>query len=556
MTLGIPLLSGMLKSQGHDVEILDGNSMFMNFVASKEFFVHFENKIEFFKQCLQKEQNPFLINYLKYYIEMFYAHKQYLKPFYDKNPNPQKTLKELQDSNINLQRYYSMLRSLISRIFNNSYNSPSEKIPPQYGLFHDWELNNIYQKIVNFNPDLIGFSTNCPEQFLWSKLFAKKIKQNITSKIIFGGSEIFHLGNRILNKQYFNDCFDALIYGEGETAFKLLAQNEKFENIPSLIWYDKPANKFVINKAKQENSTLNVAYFTEENNDNITVNDVTYKHEGGFKFYKPNYEGIDFSKYFLPQSIINLEGSRSCYWNRCEFCLYVDGSTYKQKKVDDLIEEIKENIDKYNVSKFYFTDSAIHPEVARELSKKILENNLKLQWSSFLRLEPEFDEQLLKQMYNSGYRVALWGVESGSDRILKLYKKGTNSKTNAEILKKASQAGFCNFCWIMVDFPQETIEDLDLTRQFVINNFDYIDYIQVCTFGLYKNAPLVKHLEDFGLNKKDFNFEGGIGNYNAPQEIKNYSRQIEFEFKQMFREKMINWACSSDIIIKFSTITK
>lgn len=355
--------------------------------------------------------------------------------------------------------------------------------------------------------------------------------------------------------EIFNNV-DALIYGQGETPFNCLANNIPFEEIPGIIWKNSHDNKVILNLAQKENSNLDFKNFKELNIEmNYKTTEKNDKYAKKFEFCKPNYDGIDFEEYFLPQKIITLESSRGCYWNKCEFCLFSDGTPYKQKNINDLIEEIKEYINKYNVHKFYFSDSAIHPEYEREFSTKILENKLKIQYTTFLRLENLFDYNLLKLMYDAGLRIALWGVESGSDKILQIYKKGTTVENNAKVLKTASEIGISNFCWIIVRFPNETIEDLELTKNFILKNRQYINKIQFHDFAFYKYAPMSSHLEDFGINQNIFDGDDNIIKGFIPSiEIETYAKSLQNELKKIYKNNILFYGNLSNVMIELSKI--
>lgn len=561
--LGLPLIAGMLKEQGYDVEIFDINSLFMNFISSKEFYFYYEKKIKFFEEefyMLKKKQKHdiFDINLSKYFtlmINSFNANKEYLLNFYEKYSDAHSSFVALEnESTEKINKYYKLLNDIILQTFKNFYNFKDFRIPKKYFLFYEWEQENVIKVILEKNTDLIGFSLSCEEQFFWSLQLSKEIKTKSNPMIVFGGSEIMVLGNVISNFISFNSPFDAIIYGEGELSFTLLAKKEPFKNIPNLIYFDKKVNKVVINSSCQKD--IDETCFLNPKNNNVILRNVE-KIDKVDRFYKPNYRGIDFDSYFLPQKVLSVESSRGCYWNKCEFCLYMDGKSYQQKNVDLFIEEIKDYVERYKINRFFFTDSGLHPEYAREFSRKILERKINIKYASYVRLEKDFDYDLLKLMYDGGFRIGLWGLESGSDRILKLFNKGTTSVNNSRILKTAKEIGIYNFCWVLVQFPKETVEDLNLTKKFVIDHFDFIDLIQVHTLALYKNAPIAKHPKDFGLDESCFEFNTTISGYKkfAPKEIVIESEKVFREITDLFKQKNdYDFKHLSNTLVKLATI--
>lgn len=510
--LSLPLLSGMLKEDGHDVEILDINSLFMNFLGNSDFLEYFGNEGI-------HSQKKFIFN------EIF----NNLSAFYEKYPNPQSIIKNASNPT-DLNNLYPELFSLIYSIFDQYYTNDDKKV------FDKWEQEFLLPKISDFKPDLIGFSVYNTPQLNWSLNFAKKIKQNLKSVIVFGGTQITNLKDLIKERPFiFKNTVDAFIYGEGEVAFKLLSRKESFRNIPNLIFQDI-SGKIILNQKDNTNKKLYKPDFEKQD---LYIQNIESKEQYSINnFYKPNYMGIDLNNYFVSTPVLPIESSRGCYWHKCEFCTFMDCIDYKQKNIDDLIEEIKEDVNNLNVNHFFFSDPAIHPEYAREFSKKIIENNLKIYYLTDLRLEKEFDYELLKQMYDSGLRVALWGLESGSDRILKLYNKGTTAENNAKVLKASSDAGIFNWCWTMIQFPTETKDEMNLTKNFLFDNYNFIDYISLHDFTKYTNAPIAKHPQDFGLKTSDFSNLNKNLKSHLTSDLLDYSKKIKQDINQKFKTKM------------------
>ncbi len=528
--LSVPLLAGMLREEGHEVEILDANALFSNFIASKEFYEYFENKIKNFKDKLLKFRNqiPFSnadITTAQYYgnaVKLFMSNKQYLQDFYSKNPNFKTAMQNLTNKkSTDINDYYQKLKGIIYTIFKDFYTSP---ISNENNLFKDWEQNFIIKKITEFNPELIGFSVYGEEQKNWTYQFVPTLKKLTNAKIVLGGHEITALRTAVDDKfkntlRYNSDIF---IYGPGETAFKMLAKREPLENIPNIIYLDEN-NQIQINKEEPISH---------------------------LQFYKPNYAGINFDNYFLPKPILSVESARGCYWNKCDFCTFIDCINYKEKPVDLVIEELKEYVYKYGINNFFFVDSCVLKDYAEEFARKVIENKLEINYTRWLRFEKEFDYDFFKLMYDSGLKLIYWGLESGSDRILKLYNKGTNSETNAKLLKIAKSANIYNFCFVMYNLLGETKEDLDLTKKFVTDNYENIDYVETNHFAIIRNARLLQHWEEFNLTKEfvdEFTkYKHAIGIYpDFPEDVKIYGNKTNQEILDLYKSKrdavFFNW---------------
>lgn len=518
--LSLPVLASMLREQGHEVSIIDINSYLMNFILSRDFYEYFKNKTEYYKNLYEELKNSNELNYdlscskeelIAYIKHMIYIFERDYNKIYSffikKYPNARIGMEDLFSSDTSdFNNLCSLLRKILLKILKKKY---IETIPKQFHLFKDWEYDFILPLIKNFNPDLVGFSIYDDIQYAWSNSFCEILKQSVNSVIVYGGTEITQI-RYSLTPDSFKNKADVMIYGEGEHAFTELANHTPFSKIPSIIYVNKK-NQIKINPQKNK------------------------QYKSPIKFYKPDYTNINLQNYLLPKPVLQIESSRGCYWHRCKFCTFMDCISYKIKPVDDIIEEIKEYVNKYNINHFFFTDSAIHPTYAKEFSQKIIENNLKIYYTTCLRLEKEFNQDLLKLMYDAGLRMVMWGLESGSDRILKLYNKGTTAKNNAKILKYSHEIGIYNYCWVITQFPQETEQELKLTHKFLMDNYDNIDFVSHHIFTLMPNSPIAHNPEPFGLSKKDFKI---LKMYRAPFEISTLSDELINEIMDKYEQKI------------------
>ena len=75
------------------------------------------------------------------------------------------------------------------------------------------------------------------------------------------------------------------------------------------------------------------------------------------------------------------------------------------------------------------------------------------------------DKEMLQLMRKAGFRkeVAV-GIESGSERILKLMKKNLGLETVRKKVRLLNEAGFKPIGYFILGYPTETKEDIQKTR--------------------------------------------------------------------------------------------
>ncbi|MBU1111884.1 MAG: B12-binding domain-containing radical SAM protein [archaeon] len=216
---------------------------------------------------------------------------------------------------------------------------------------------------------------------------------------------------------------------------------------------------------------------------------------------KLNYDYyLDFSilpleKYFVDQPVIPIKTSSACYYQQCAFCSHHGNQKYSEFP----LENVKETIIKSGQKQFFFIDDMISKKRLLQIAEMI--KPLNLIWTCQLRPTIDLDRATLKQLYDSGLRMVIWGVESGCDRVLKLMRKGTNKKDIEKVLSDAKSIGIKNVLYIMFGFPTETKEEFLETVDFLKQNKENIDLISSSIFGLQKGSPVYADPIKYGIVK-------------------------------------------------------
>ena len=129
---------------------------------------------------------------------------------------------------------------------------------------------------------------------------------------------------------------------------------------------------------------------------------------------------------------------------------------------------------------------------------------LNVNWSCQLRPTADLDRQTLDEFHDSGLNMIMWGVESGSQRVLDLIKKGTNVKDIQKVIIDSHNVGIKNVLYIMFGFPSETKDEFLQTIAFLKENKDNIDLLSPTVFGLQHDAPMMKNLADYGITNVNY----------------------------------------------------
>lgn len=171
----------------------------------------------------------------------------------------------------------------------------------------------------------------------------------------------------------------------------------------------------------------------------------------------PAYHRIDFEKYPIP----GVMSSRGCPFH-CTFCEVSPlwGRIIRLRSVDNVVEELKLLQGRYKKKEFCFNDDLFVFKKSRtiEFCRKLKKEQLDFKWSCLARVDT-IDRALMKEMYESGCREIQYGVESGSNRILGILRKGFTKQVAFSTLKESIShfdRVLATFIW---GFPFETMDD-------------------------------------------------------------------------------------------------
>lgn len=158
----------------------------------------------------------------------------------------------------------------------------------------------------------------------------------------------------------------------------------------------------------------------------------------------------------------------------CTFCSasITAGKAVRTRSVGNILSEIKLLYTDYGIRRLVVFDENItmrKPHIMAFCSAVIKEAlDVSFELPNGIRLDT-LDMEVLTAMKKAGFseRVAV-GIESGSDRVLKLMKKGLTKEEIREKVGLLKAAGFRPIGYFIVGFPGETREEVEETVNFAI----------------------------------------------------------------------------------------
>lgn len=157
--------------------------------------------------------------------------------------------------------------------------------------------------------------------------------------------------------------------------------------------------------------------------------------------------------------------SRGCPF-KCNFCFKgVHGNAYRYRSPQNVVDEIKLLVDKYNINFLEFQDDNFNfiPKRAVEICKLMVEEGIDIKWSipNGISRVDKINRELLEWAKKSGCADIWIAVESGSQRVLKdVINKDIRLEQIRDAVKLINEFGFTVGGFVSMGNFGESREDI------------------------------------------------------------------------------------------------
>lgn len=342
-------------------------------------------------------------------------------------------------------------------------------------------------RVLGESPGVVGI-TSTTSTFLSAAELATSIKQSAPEiTVVAGGVHVSALPRETL--QEFKGI-DVLVVGEGEdTLLELLPcleKNSPLRDIAGLAYRDEGEGGVIITAPRPLMKDL----------DSLEL--PAWDLLKGF----PESCGIQ------AQSVSNFPStsvcsSRGCL-GKCSFCdRRIFGSRLRAHSAEYVMKVIRDLYDNFGIRDIQFEDDnfMLFKKRLLGLCQMIRDSGMDLTWSCQARVDSASLE-LFQVMRDSGCRSVLFGVESGSPRVLEMMKKEISLKDIDRAVQLSHKAGLRCKGLIITGFLGEDRETLRETRQY-LKQSDFDD-ISMHYFAPFPGSEAYGHAEEFGTFDRDW----------------------------------------------------
>jgi radical SAM superfamily enzyme YgiQ (UPF0313 family) len=347
----------------------------------------------------------------------------------------------------------------------------------------------IIEEIRRRRPALVGLSFLSTTSYPYAKLLARQIRSaDPNVKIAFGG--VFVSLNAQNVKQQCPEV-DFICRGDGEALIlDLLERLDDPDTVAGVTWAE-PDGRIRHNTERPIERDLDQWPFPDR--------------EGLALDYIESMP-LDVPAVLSLDRYTTMQTSRGCPWP-CIFCdipIFNEGK-WRARSAEHVVKELEE-LDENGYGSVFFVDDhfLLQPKRIEAMCKGINDHDLKIHWGCEGRVDSKCME-LFPAMAKANCRTLMFGIESGSQKILDRLKKEQTLEEISIGVENAKKAGIeIVHGFFVVGNPDETEEDMRKSFRFASRlRIDSFGFNRLC---VYRGTPLWKEYVQRGLvdDQKDW----------------------------------------------------
>jgi ribosomal peptide maturation radical SAM protein 1 len=346
-------------------------------------------------------------------------------------------------------------------------------------------LERCLDEIEEERPAIVGF-TSVFQQHVASLALAKQIKARWPGVlVVFGGANCEGVMGAETLRQF--PWVDVAVSGEGDAIFPDLVTRylcgESISGMPGVRTRDRLSEAFALSQFG--NAPI--------------VEDMDALPYPDYREYFEQFEQSRFGDDWQPGTF--METSRGCWWGErmhCTFCGLNGGTMrYRSKSAGRALEEMTALATTHKDANIQVVDNILDLEYFKTLLPELAAR--KVDFGLFYETKSNLKRDQIKLLRAAGIRQIQPGIESFSDDILKLMRKGVTALHNIQVLKWCKEFGVTPLWNLIWGFPGESAAEYERMARLVPHLVHLPPPVSFNGLRLDRFSPNFEQQERFGF---------------------------------------------------------
>jgi anaerobic magnesium-protoporphyrin IX monomethyl ester cyclase len=318
-------------------------------------------------------------------------------------------------------------------------------------------INQYYREIQKYTPDVIGM-TCCTLYLSHFNMLSKALRAYLPkTAIVAGGYHPTAWPAWTLENM---PHIDYVIKGEGDRAVLFLAEmltgKRSEQTVPGLVYRKGDA----IGENQQD---------AIENLDALPQLDRS--------LLEPYYRSGIYWHMAARGTLDSMITSRGCPYH-CKFCFKIE-KKYRCRSVDHVMIEF-DDLKRRGISSIHIQDESFtaYKERCTLIADYLIKGNYGFELKVRSRVS-SIDEEFLRKLKRAGVRQIVYGIETGSQKMLNAMDKKTTVAMNRRAIELTKRVGIGCYADMMIGMPGETRETIDETISFLLRTKPIAGHVSV-----------------------------------------------------------------------------
>ena len=352
-------------------------------------------------------------------------------------------------------------------------------------IYNDWLVYWV-DRIVELDPDLLVISVFSWQSQRFTRDLLQLIRPRYHKEILIGGQGLVNSQNMSAHwspqASYAQELYNAglinwWLKGESEETFPRFLAGER--SIPGLNNHDVVA--------LADANKIPLSDFSDFDIDS----------------YRNGYAG----------GVLPIESCRGCV-RSCIFCeMSSEHGSYRSRDGALVAQEMIHYYETYGVQHYYFHDDLINGNLkdfnqfvdtllAYYQEKNLPERHFSISGYWIIRSPRQFGEKDFEKFYRAGANLLITGIETGSDRLRKIIRKGFTNKDLEFNLEQITKWRMKFYFMLIAGLPGETIDDFNQTLAALTRWQKYVASGSIIGINLGTTATIEPGTEIYNRSEK------------------------------------------------------